>query len=139
MVREGDRTSVVFTDQARSVLGLAVFSGSRDLTCDDLSGVAATGVLRILGDGEYQRLAVRGFNLSDYRGASARVGLCTFCNRGNSQGLVIISAIMVVLGLAMYPISLRLYRQRFPATQPGSEQGPDGWHKAIDGQKGIRR
>lgn len=130
MVREGDRTSVIFTDQARSVLGLAVFSGSRDLTCDDLSGVAATGVLRILGDGEYQRLAVRGFSLSDYRGASARVGLCTFCGRGNSQGLLIISAIMAVLGLAMYPISLRLHRQQISATQPGSEHVARWLHPA---------
>jgi hypothetical protein len=112
IVHEGDRTSVIFTDQAQSVLGLAVFSGSRDLTCDDLRSLAATGVLRILGDGEYQRLAARGFDLSGYGSANTRVGLCTFCGRGNSQGLVIMSAILLVSGLALYPICLYEHRRR---------------------------
>lgn len=118
MVREGDRTTVIFTDQTQSVLGLAVFSGSRDMTCDDLSGAPATGVLRILGEREVERLDDRGFDLAGYEGASARVGLCTFCGRGNSLGLVILSAVLAVLGLAMYPMLLRLNRQRVAETQP---------------------
>lgn len=118
VVREGDRTTVMFTDETQSVLGLAVFSGSQDMTCDDLSNAAATGVLRILGDREVERLDDRGFDLAGYEGASARVGLCTFCARGNSLGLVIVSAVMVVLGLAMYPMFLHLHRQRVAETQP---------------------
>ena len=44
IVQEGDRTSAIFTDQGRSVLGLATFSGSGELTCDDLSSASASEI-----------------------------------------------------------------------------------------------
>lgn len=99
-------------------------------------GMAATGVLRVLGDREYQRLAARGFDLSDYGGASTRVGLCTFCGRGNSRSLLILSAVFAASGLALYPMVLRLHRQRFPAGRSDYDQGRYDMLRTVDARNG---
>ncbi len=68
-------------------------------------------MLRPLSQGEYDRLDDTGFNLARYGNASERIALCTYCGPGNSKVGVIISAVMVALGLALYPMCLRLRRE----------------------------
>ena len=112
IVQEGDRTAVIFADEARSVLGLATFT-TRDLDCYGLELKDATGILRPLGDGEYAHLTSRGFDLSGYGSAAAKIALCTFCGRSNSSAFVVMAAIVVFLGLTMYPMSLWLQKQGY--------------------------
>ncbi|MEZ4768313.1 MAG: hypothetical protein R2844_07795, partial [Caldilineales bacterium] len=112
IVQEGDRTSAVFSDASRSAFGVAVFSEARDLSCGDLDPVAATGVLRLMGEGEVARLDERGFDLARYSPAATPVALCTFCGRGNSRLGVILGAVMVVIGLSLYPLCLYENRKR---------------------------
>ena len=112
IVQEGDRTSAVFSDASRSAIGVAVFSGTRDLSCGDLDPVAATGVLRLMGEGEVARLDDRGFDLARFSPDATRVALCTFCGRGNSRLGVVLSAVMVVIGLSLYPLCLYENRRR---------------------------
>jgi len=107
-VGSGDRTYAVFTDESRSVLGLATFSDR--LTCAELGDSAAVGMLGPMSDGVYQRLPERGFDLSDYAEADTRLSLFTFCGRGNSTLGVILGAIFVPMGLLMYPLCLYLKR-----------------------------
>lgn len=115
-VKEGDQFAVIFTDEERSLLGLATISTSRalNLTCSGLGSANVTGVLRLMGDGVYERLDDRGFDLSSYGGATAQVNLCTTCGPSNSRFGVILAAIMVPIGLLMYPLLLYLKRHPTP-------------------------
>ena len=109
---DADRTEVIFTDEVGSILGVALFSGSDHLCCAELADTHLTGILTQMGDGFLQRMPARGFDLARYDGVVARLHLCSFCGRGNSTGLVIISAVMVLVGLSLYPLCLFL-RKRY--------------------------
>jgi hypothetical protein len=104
-----DRAEVVFTNESRTVLGVAIFSAP--VTCVDLDGRTAEGVLSRMGDGFYERLSERGFDLTDYAVADARVHLCTYCGRGNSMLAIILAAIFVPIGLLMYPLCRYLQKE----------------------------
>ncbi len=130
ILREGDRTSVIFSDPAQSVLGLATFSGPQDLACEDLDPGAAVGVLRLMGEGEYERLDDRGFDLTRHSSAKTRVALCTFCGPRNSQIGVALGIILVVAGLSLYPLSLRAHRAR-PRVRLLTEQCAARWARQL--------
>jgi hypothetical protein len=104
------RTEIVFTDSARSILGLALFSKTKPLSCEDIQSQTASGTLRLMSDGVLKRMPERGFDLGGYHSFTSVVSLCTFCGRGNSLYLAIISVVMVPLGFIMYPLSIRLRR-----------------------------
>ena len=104
-----DRTDVIFTDESHSVLGRASFSYR--VTCEDLPDGAVDGMLRRMSEGVYERLPERGFDLADHADADTRLSLCTYCGRGNSALGVILGAIFVPLGLAIYPLCLYLRRE----------------------------
>ncbi len=116
--KSADRTAVVFTDQAQSILGVATFSD--ELKCSNMQGKPAAGIVSRMDDSFYTRLPGRGFDLSNYSAATTRLDLCTFCSRGNSIGLIVLSAIFVPLGLGMYPLALKLKanRERNPRRGP---------------------
>ncbi len=108
--KSADRTEVVFTDQARSILGVALYGGK--LSCNNMQGKTTGGVVSRMEDSFYTRLPGRGFDLSNYSEATVRLYLCTFCGRGNAIGLIVLSAIFVPLGLCMYPLALKLRADR---------------------------
>lgn len=98
-------TEVIFTNESHSILGVAEFS--RRLTCEDIVGSKAVGVLRPMTEGFYERLPKRGFDLADYgKNVDTRLFLCTYCGRGNSLLGVICATVFVPLGLLMYPLCL---------------------------------
>ena len=103
-------TEIVFTDETRSVLGVAEWSAR--LTCEEIQDHIAAGVLRAMSDGLYECLPGRGFDLAGYENADARLYLCTFCGRENSMVLVICAAVFVPLGLLMYPMC-RIARRHY--------------------------
>ncbi len=105
-----DRTQVVFTDQGRSIFGVATFSDK--LTCSDVQGKPAKGIVSRMDDSFYTRLPGRGFDLSAYAGATTKLELCDFCGRGNSILGIVLCAIFVPLGLCMYPLALKLRADR---------------------------
>ena len=105
------RTEVIFTEETTSILGIALFSKSKGLSCSELSETNVIGILSKMTEGFYNRMFERGFNLANYKDAEVRLHLCTFCGRSNSYGLVIVSVIFVPLGLAMYPLCLRMRKK----------------------------
>lgn len=118
IVQHDNRARALFSDESETVLGVATLSlpqGSH-LTCASLSPYEVTGILSPMSQGTYDRLDDTGFSLSGYDDASVRVALCTFCGRGNSRIGVVLAVILVPLGLAMYPMSLYLRRQRLLQT-----------------------
>jgi hypothetical protein len=104
------RTEVIFTNDDRSIFGVALFSDSKRMNCEDLSDVNVTGTLSRMGDGFYERMPARGFDLDNYRNVTTRLNLCNFCGRGNSSLGVLCGAVMVPLGLLMYPLCLAMKR-----------------------------
>lgn len=106
--RRSYRTEILFTDETNSVLGVALFSRSKRLSCAELTDTELTGVLSRIEDRFYERMPARGFNLTRYNGTTMRVHLCTFCGRDNSTLGVICGLVMAPLGLSMYPLCLSL-------------------------------
>lgn len=104
------RTSVVFTDETNSVLGIADFSGLEKVSCEGLSNTNAVGILSSMEEEYYQRLPARGFNLLDYQNSKNQMYLCAFCGKRNSRGLVIVGSLMAIIGLSMDPLSLKARR-----------------------------
>jgi hypothetical protein len=102
-------TEIVFTDEPRSVLGVAQFE--RRLTYEEIAENPTVGVLRSMSDGFYERLPNRGFDLTEYENVDARLYLCTYCGRGNSTLGVICGVVLVPLGLLMYPLCLIMRKQ----------------------------
>lgn len=107
-MNQGFRTEIVFTDATNSILGKALFSEPNMLTCEEIEGRKAMGVLSLMSEGVFERMPERGFHLKNYEGAKVAVSLCEFCGPGNSYLGIICGAIMVPLGLCLYPLSLSL-------------------------------
>jgi hypothetical protein len=111
---DSSRTRALFSDEDGVVLGVATVSRprGRDVTFADLGPYEITGVLHPLSQGEYDRLNDTGFDLARYGPATQRIALCTFCGPGNSLILVILCAILIASGLALYPLCRRMQRQQ---------------------------
>ena len=75
-----------------------------------------------MGEGQLNVLRERG-RLAPYPNAKDVLAMCAFCGRGNTFGLVILSAVLVVLGLSLYPLSVwgksRYERERARAERDG--------------------
>lgn len=117
---DSSRARALFTDEAGTVLGVATVSRPRgsDVICSDLGPYEINGVVRPLSQGEYDRLDDTGFDLTRYGNATQQVALCTLCGPGNAQILLILSAILVLGGLALYPMCLHLRREQ--QARPGA-------------------
>ena len=96
------RTDILFTDDSGSVLGDAQFSDKQ--ICSELPASNVSGKLYQMYDSTYNLLPKKGFNLDAYKGATARMELCTFCGRSNSMLGVYFCMAMIVFGLSMYPM-----------------------------------
>jgi len=107
------KTEAVFTDDTNSILGVAHFSLDQKPSCGDLNEINVKGTLLPMTDIFYSQMAGRGFQLAKYKNSAIRINLSTFGGPGNSQLLIFISLVMVLLGLALYPLCLYL-KNRYP-------------------------
>ena len=75
------------------------------MTCSNLKTAAATGVAYPMSSRHAQLLRDAG-RLASFKNDVTLAELCTTCGKQSSMWLAVISAIMVVLGLAIYPLAM---------------------------------
>ncbi len=98
------RTLAVFTNETRSVLGVATLSGA--LTCQDLSATTATGIVTAISDQAYFDYLEKGLKLPDYARATTHLALCNWCSRPNSLLGAILCPILAVVLMSLVVIRL---------------------------------
>ena len=103
-------TNAVFTDETQSIVGVA--TSSDQITCGELEQQLASGVVSRMGDADYTRLSRRGLNLAAYQETRTFLMLNTAGGRGNSRAGITVGVMFAVLGLALYPLSLRMQRHQ---------------------------
>ena len=102
------QTEALFVDRSATIIGIALFSEPKALACDELPRSNLTGILSAVNPARYEHLSESGFNLLNYQNSTTRLFICTYCGRNNSTLGVIICTIFSLIGLSMYPASLRL-------------------------------
>ena len=103
------QTDAVFTNAERTVMGVATFSGQK--TCEQIMQSSLTGEVYIMGEEYRAKLPSRGFDMANYSKTTTFINICTHCGRGNSTIGVWAGAIMTIVGLSIYPMSLSRNRR----------------------------
>lgn len=107
------RTSVVLTDPLETIIVVATYSNPKRLSCVELAGMSASGMLSHMNARRYARFQELGeFDLSGYESATAYMDLCAFCGGGNSSLGVYIGLLMTLLSLSLYPLLLWARRRQ---------------------------
>ncbi len=110
-----DRTYAVLTNTSQTVVTVVLYSDK--VSCNALQARQPRGILTRMAEKRYS-VASREHDFSEYPDATAFLDLCGFCGADNSLGLVVMSGVAVVLGLLLYPLSLREYNKRYGAGGP---------------------
>jgi hypothetical protein len=90
---------------------------SNKVSCDALQARRPSGILTRMAEKRYG-VASREHDFSQYPDATAFLDLCGFCGTDNSLGLVVMAGVAAVLGLLLYPLSLREYNRRYGIEGP---------------------
>jgi hypothetical protein len=110
--KESPRIDAVLNSQDGTVLVVATFSESA-MSCGKLKSTTPSGVFDKMDENRIAALKRNGFEFNRYPQATVLLDLCTFCGRGNSLGLLILSGTFALLGLAVYPICAYANRRRY--------------------------
>jgi hypothetical protein len=94
-------TEIFIRDPENSIAILVTYIDP--IECGDLDRAQAIGVGWLMSEKHIQNLEQEG-RLASFRNYRTLASLCTTCGKQNSTGLLVISAIFVVIGLAIYPL-----------------------------------
>lgn len=127
---ENTDTEVFIRDPENSVAILTTFTDPTE--CASLDPAQVVGVGYPISE-QYKQILEQEGRLASVRNYRTLAALCTTCGRQNSQGLLILSAVFVVIGLAIYPL-VSLARRKMDPQQGSSPQ--TSWREV---QKEIRQ
>ncbi|MBI5936051.1 MAG: hypothetical protein HY867_20290 [Chloroflexi bacterium] len=118
--RKNDTTYIVFTDEGKNILGLALFGGIKD--CQKVTQAEVAGVLDLATTGSdvksiYERLAENGIDIAQHQADGTLLTLCTFCGRKNSITGVWLSVFFLISGFLLFIPLIKANKARKTANQ----------------------
>ncbi len=109
-VGNSENTEVILLSEDRTVVVLVTFTAH--LGCDEVQASSPSGVFYRMTEARLEFLRQEGFVFARYPQATAFLDLCTVCSRTNSAWLIVLSAVLAALGIAIYPLCLLAKRER---------------------------
>lgn len=112
LINNSNYTAVYITDPSEELLIVGDYS--RTFNCQNILNNPISGTIKKLSPARYNNLKSNDFDFNGRQDNSNILHLCAYCGTKNSLTGIILSIILALGGLALYPLSFYLKKPQSP-------------------------